>query len=350
MRNRRGFTLIELLVVIAIIGVMVALLLPAVQAGREAARRAQCTNNMKQIGLAMSSYSDSHNGVFPPGKLYSAGSTVVSNDPGGIGLVLNTTAFTMILPYLEQTPLWNAYNFSLPSCPAINSGININPIGGATSYMANTTTTSSVLAAFVCPSDIKHIPWNSDVASTTVGLYSGYNSTRSNYLLAAGQYPEVYNARYFVVSSGIRPTDEAVFSGTDWSTPKSNIRDGLSNTALSIESRVAKTNPAFGGYWGQGLWTSTHAVMYDPNTAGTNFTPAYAGYMPNAPAAIAQVPAALNPGLLGYAWSSSSSHPQGINVTFADGGVRFIRNSINPFVWYAVHTIRSGEIFGSDAL
>ena len=306
---------------------------------------------MKQIGTAMLSYAGTNGDVFPPAKLYSAGSTVVSNDPGGLGLVLNTTAFTMILSQLGQTPLWNAYNFSLPSCPAINTGANVNPIGGVMSYMANTTTTSSVVSTFFCPSDplSSSTPGNIGIASTTVGLYSGYNSARCNYLLAAGQYPDVYNAHYFFAVSGARPTDEAIFSGTDWSTQLANVKDGASNTALCIESRHEKTDLKFGGYWGQGLWTSTHAVMLDP-TPVPNLPAAYLSYLPNAPASITQVPVALNPKNLGYAWSSSSQHPQGINVTFADGGVRFIRNAINRSVWYAVHTIRNGEVFGADAL
>src|SRR2546423_439406 len=113
-RNRRGFTLIELLVVIAIIAVLIALLLPAVQSAREAARRSQCTNNLKQMGLAFHNYHSANN-AFPPAKIYS-GSCYWSN--AGAGLVLNTTAFSMILGYMEQTPLYNAYNFSQPSSNA----------------------------------------------------------------------------------------------------------------------------------------------------------------------------------------------------------------------------------------
>src|SRR3712207_5906889 len=109
--RRRGFTLIELLVVIAIIAVLIALLLPAVQGAREAARRAQCTNNLKQIGLALHGYENAH-GAFPPAVIYS-GSCYYSN--GGRGLVLNTTAFTLLLPYLEQQPLHAAYNFEQAS-------------------------------------------------------------------------------------------------------------------------------------------------------------------------------------------------------------------------------------------
>jgi prepilin-type N-terminal cleavage/methylation domain-containing protein len=115
MQRRRAFTLIELLVVIAIIAVLIALLLPAVQSAREAARRAQCVNNLKQIGLALHNY-ESVNGALPPPKLRS-GSCTSAYLAGGstTGTIMNTTLFAMILPQIEQMPLANAYNYSQAS-------------------------------------------------------------------------------------------------------------------------------------------------------------------------------------------------------------------------------------------
>ncbi len=109
--RQRGFTLIELLVVIAIIAVLIALLLPAVQSTREAARRAQCVNNLKQIALAAANY-ESSNGCFPPAHL-STGSTVWEYYGGD-----DISIFTRILPFMEQTPLWNAYNSTVDSSTA----------------------------------------------------------------------------------------------------------------------------------------------------------------------------------------------------------------------------------------
>ena len=145
-RSRRAFTLIELLVVIAIIAVLIALLLPAVQAAREAARRIQCVNNMKQLGLAVHNYHDVNNGL-PPGRIWSN-----SGFPTIFAGQQNTTWFCLMLPMFEQGNLANAFNYSLGSEGPSSTG----DVGG---YIANSTVAATKIAIFQCPSD-RNIIWN----------------------------------------------------------------------------------------------------------------------------------------------------------------------------------------------
>ena len=135
-KQRSGFTLIELLVVIAIIAVLIALLLPAVQSAREAARRTQCVNNLKQLGLALHNYGSSY-GAFPIGRSvfpnWTAGPTPYSYSP-----------FAMLLPFVEQSPLYASINFNLPSGTAYQAG--------------NTTALATAVAGFLCPTDPQQVP------------------------------------------------------------------------------------------------------------------------------------------------------------------------------------------------
>jgi len=111
---------------------------------------------------------------------------------------------------------------------------------------------------------------------------------------------------------------------------------------------MEKTNKSYGAYWGQGLWTSTHAIVYDNNPLNTaSYNVNWSSTLPNGPATVAQF--ANNPRRLGYAWSISSQHSGGVNVTFADGSVKFIKNSINPSTWFALTTIANGEVVSADA-
>ena len=155
--HRSGFTLIELLVVIAIIAVLIGLLLPAVQAAREAARRSQCVNNLKQLGLAMHNYESSHS-VFPMG-MGNVGWCHPTGASGGVqnheGLrIMNLNGMALLLPYMEQTPLYNAMNFSVGFTDFMGHYAPVFSKGFlAGSAMANTTATTTSLATLVCPSD-----------------------------------------------------------------------------------------------------------------------------------------------------------------------------------------------------
>ena len=140
MRVRRGFTLIELLVVIAIIAVLIALLLPAVQAAREAARRAQCINNLKQLALALHNYTAA-TGAFPPG-IDNTTAYLGQAPPGSLATWTAWSAQALLLPYVEQGPLYNAANFNWNCCYV-----------SAQSDATNSTVYNTRIAGFLCPSD-----------------------------------------------------------------------------------------------------------------------------------------------------------------------------------------------------
>ena len=156
-RGRRGFTLIELLVVIAIIGVLVSLLLPAVQSAREAARRSQCVNNLKQMGLALQNYLDSMRS-FPMGVVARNVVDCARRDH---------TAFTMMLPYIEQQAIYNAINFDYAAA---------NTQGGVHAGATNFTAMSAQIAVYVCPSDS---------AAEPIVSQNGYS--QSSYAASVGQ-------------------------------------------------------------------------------------------------------------------------------------------------------------------
>jgi len=149
MSRRRGFTLIELLVVIAIIGVLIALLLPAVQAAREAARRSQCVNNLKQIGLALHNYFSANGDTMPPCTVDPATNTSLTTMPGA-----NESALARLLPFLEQQPVYNAINWNVDARWGANPAPNPpdNASGGAWAVINFTAAITSV-KTFLCPSD-----------------------------------------------------------------------------------------------------------------------------------------------------------------------------------------------------
>jgi prepilin-type N-terminal cleavage/methylation domain-containing protein/prepilin-type processing-associated H-X9-DG protein len=331
--RKHGFTLIELLVVISIIAVLIALLLPAVQGAREAARRVQCANNLKQIGLALHNYENSFHAL-PPAKIFS-GSCTRAN----LGLaVLNTTGFTMILAQMDAQPLYNAYNFQQASSNSfgVNGGPNNKLLGTA---FANTTVIGNVVSSYVCPSDDRPALVEDDNPSPA-NFYPRQAARRSNYLLCSASYTDFDCPG----ATGIKPVKNlqgAFYS--DYATEFKEIRDGLGMTCMVAESPQLHFQSEFGPYWGSGTHTSTHGRALPPSD------PNYIYYMPNAAWNIVGPPPNFNPGRLLYAWVMGSRHPGGLNICFADGSVHFLTNGINPFVWWGLQTVRGQEVISQDA-
>jgi prepilin-type N-terminal cleavage/methylation domain-containing protein len=254
-RSPRAFTLIELLVVIAIIAVLIALLLPAVQQAREAARRSQCKNNLKQMGIALHNYHDTHK-YFPPA-LISSGRVTIPTP------VLNTTGFVLLLPYIDQAPLYNQYNFNLPSSISNPSPYTRPLAGGVTTSTANQAIYSVKLDVYTCPSDPANGQSVTSAANNQGDFYERNQVRRSNYLFSSGDYTD-YNLSFGAYSGS---TNQGAF-GNDGAATIRDIRDGTSGTILVGESKqLGKTSPNFGPYWGAGTHTCCHG--YTPNAQFT---------------------------------------------------------------------------------
>jgi prepilin-type N-terminal cleavage/methylation domain-containing protein len=214
-RGSKAFTLIELLVVIAIIGVLIALLMPAIQMARESGRRTQCRNNLKQLGLALHNYHEVFD-LFPPGSL---------RTPCSAGFVVDAwgsfSAHAMLLPYLEQSPIYNMINFSLssyrtdPSCTGNSSSQSTG--------FANTTAAGRSIEVLLCPSDqVGH-----------QGAFFVYRYPGQNYPLSAGD-----TSRFGLFST----TDSRGLFWIDSSCAMREILDGTVNTVAASERLKGSNN------------------------------------------------------------------------------------------------------------
>lgn len=328
--SRRGFTLVELLVVIAIIGILVALLLPAVQAAREAARRSQCANNLKQIGLGLQNYHDGLK-VFPPalsnsGRWSGANGYPDPQYPNGGG-VRNTTGWAMMLPFIEEQGAADKYNYAMCSSSS-------NPRAGG-SVAGNDTINVNVytmeLEWLECPSALGAGDKDSYDAGGT-SFYSRRQARRTNYLFATGVFTD-YDAPWaqiYEMRKGIFGNEG---NGSRGGARIGEISDGTSNT-IAVGEAVGgkfKTSTHYGPWGLCGTHTCCHgrvvssteyyfnnvAGIQDPNwqtwARDWHINAAYGGRVDGKT----------------YAWVFNSSHSGGAQFVFADAHVEFLNDTMN---------------------
>lgn len=298
----RGFTLIELLVVIAIIAVLIALLLPAVQQAREAARRTQCKNNMKQLGLALHNYHDQCN-IFPYG---------VRNTPTAV-YHCRETWMQQVLPMIEQANLYTTYQadtqpWIMDVIPAVRD---------------------RSIAAFQCPSDP-----SGPAKGGSGGYRSGADGFQGNYVMCIGK-----SQTYLVDNGGLFYWQSR--------TGLRDVTDGTSNTIMGSEVMIrgaANTNSGWGeggGYWGGGEGGGFgFTTQFPPNSSVTDqvYT-CKSTTWPNAPCQ----------NMVTYSTQRNlarSYHVGGVHTVMADGAVRFVSNNIDTTLFQNLGTRSGGEVVG----
>ena len=299
----RGFTLVELLVVIAIIGILIALLLPAVQAAREAARRAECTNNLKQIGLALANYETGLR-CYPPGRLGRDGSS--SPTPDRVG----TSGLVMVLPQLELQTLYDRFDFT------------DGPWAYSSTWVAvNAEAIGQSVDTFLCPSDTSE-PYSEQPAIGSTYDTGGNPAATGNYALCTGSLGPPN-------STEVKYENDGVFYYLKAHRPR-DVADGLSSTIFAGEVIETHTS-ASSNIWSRAVrlmdcQRSTHNAL---NTQPGE--PEYwSGYGFNVNAAFA------------------SKHPAGANFVFGDGHVTFLGENIDLLTYRALSTRAGSEIVSMD--
>ena len=340
---RKGFTLIELLVVIAIIAVLIALLLPAVQSARESARRAQCANNLKQIGIALHGYATAH-GSFPPGR--------INSHVAGRG---NTWgAYAQLLPQLELSTVFGAFNFDL--APDLD--------------LANTTAAALFVSTFLCPSD----PSPPRYAQANYGMH--------NYPVCVGSLFPVAQAPVDAAGSPLGTRPDGVFAENS-ATRLAAVADGLSNTVAVGESIRSVPGVGFAQNPLNGfVITGDNKTNGPPITSDADYlslcttaappgfqvtwgskwhygAPGHSMYnhrrVPNDPRVDCRggLPHSdkSDPfwNQLSLDVAARSQHPGGVHALFADGHAAFVKGSIAPATWRALASVAGGEAVSSDA-
>ncbi|MDB5385306.1 MAG: putative major pilin subunit [Planctomycetaceae bacterium] len=291
-RLKRGFTLIELLVVIAIIAVLIALLLPAVQQAREAARRSQCKNNLKQLGVALHNYHDTMT-ILPFGS---------HGDQSG------HTWCLYIMPYIDQANIYNQWVFN------------------CSYYGSNAAVRRNSVPVYTCPSDTPSQWWDSNPLYNYVVCLGTTNNAHTSPLNGVNWYPGAFD----VVDSG----------SCGGNAPKTyrfrDINDGLSNTIFMGEVRQGPVNQDIRGLAWYGPFNG-FTTNIGPNSSSPD---TMVGFCNNQPTL--GMPCVGGTTALG----ARSKHVGGVHTVMGDGAVRFVSNNVNLPTWQAISSIQGGEVVG----
>ena len=337
-QSRKAFTLIELLVVIAIIAVLIALLLPAVQAAREAARRIQCVNNVKQIGLAIHGYHSSFESLPPVG-----GMDLMGDSTGGGRVPQTASVHLRLTNYLEQRALYDAYNFMLGDVVKGNS------------VPANTTVMSIMVPGYLCPSDSNPgsslnlaVGFSARVTCVNYAINGGINRQNNGGCVNGVAWwlggNSLFGNRVKLASITDGTSNTAAFS--EWVKGMSGQNASGLNLVYSIPQYAnggalddynlckASATPVWdfkGEYW----------TLQDTGRGG----PYYHVMPPNQPACATNMSFGNVDSFIG----PSSFHPGGANVLLMDGSVRFVKSGISLPMWNALGTRAGGEVTSDDA-
>jgi prepilin-type N-terminal cleavage/methylation domain-containing protein/prepilin-type processing-associated H-X9-DG protein len=368
-QRRRGFTLIELLVVIAIIAVLIALLLPAVQAAREAARRAQCSNNLKQLGLALHNY-ESANNCFPSATIYNV-NVPPCTSPGFGNNCQNTPWFLLMLPYIEQGPLYNSFNASVGM-----EGVTVQGVPGG--FIINSTIFTTKIATFQCPSDnisqyslqtIFQLPWQASKGNYGIN----WGNTDQGQAILGGNFTK-FPALFLQSPFGVSRTGNGPFNCRI-----ASVTDGTSNTNFVSEILQGATDDIRGTMWVDNAGAGSFMTRFAPNgyqdyvalvapwstsigvlpfnnydniatlggSSGLGSSPASAGSLCDSQPG--QQLGCYNQASEGSEFAGSRSrHPGGVNSLFGDGSVHFMKSGINAYIWVNLGSINAGEVISSD--
>jgi prepilin-type N-terminal cleavage/methylation domain-containing protein len=349
--RRSGFTLIELLVVIAIIAILIALLLPAVQQAREAARRSSCKNNIKQLAIALHTYESSAR-QFPPGAVNPGVAQTTGYNPAATGgnannptyayldvattggcpvNCRNTTFVHLLLPYLDQGPLFKQINWNVAMGSAQRSGAG--PV-------VNQGNLFKRLGVMNCPSDEIFLDPQTNAGTAHYALTNGF---RASYWFPTRDRLEDRNAMYTGDISSVPNNPVKAMFGVNGACRIGDVKDGASNTMMLCETPFRKnSNVNYGPFWS--AWNYTTGVEFRGECGRLINSKCGCGGVCSCTATHVERPTGCP-----LAWGPGSAHLGGMHIAMGDGTVRFVNNTILYSLAQGLVTIKGNEVINSDA-